>query len=205
MGGHAAGDVASDMVIEALRQLASADVLSTRELTQVIQSGHDQIVARGFQPAPTIGLGTTVTGVALVSGDETPLWAVFNVGDSRVYRFSDGRLTQVTVDHSEVQELIDAGRLTPDQARIDPRRNIVTRALGTVPAPPVDLWIVPPEPGDRFLVCSDGLTEELTDPQIEKILAEVATPREAAAARVAEALRAGGPDNLTVLVVAASS
>ena len=205
MGGHAAGDVASDMVIEALRQLASADVLSTRELTQVIQSANDQIVARGFQQAPTIGMGTTVTGVALVSGDETPLWAVFNVGDSRVYRFSDGRLTQVTVDHSEVQELIDAGRLTPDQARTDPRRNIVTRALGTVPAPPVDLWIVPPEPGDRFLVCSDGLTEELTDPQIEKILAEVATPREAAAALVEEALRAGGRDNVTVVVVAASS
>ena len=204
MGGHAAGDVASGMAIDALRPLADADVLSTRELTQVIQSANDAIVAHGFESAPTIGMGTTVTGVALVSGDDTPLWAVFNVGDSRVYRFSDGRLTQVTVDHSEVQELIDAGRMTPEQARTDPRRHIVTRALGTLPAPPVDIWILPPEPGEQFVVCSDGLTEELSDAQIGKVLSAATTPDEAAANLVHEALRAGGHDNVTVVVVAAS-
>ena len=203
MGGHAAGDVASGMVIDALRPLAAAEVLSIRELTQVIRTVNDAIVACGFERAPTIGMGTTVTGVALVSRDDTPLWAVFNVGDSRVYRFVDGRLTQVTVDHSEVQELMDAGHLTPEEARTDPRRHIVTRALGAVPAPPVDLWILPPEPGERFLVCSDGLTEELTDAQIEKILATTATPAEAADALVDEALRAGGHDNVTVVVVTA--
>ena len=204
MGGHAAGDVASGMAIDALRPLADADVLSTRELTQVIQSANDAIVSHGFEHAPTTGMGTTVTGVALVSGDDTPLWAVFNVGDSRVYRFSDGRLTQVTVDHSEVQELMDAGRMTPEQARSDPRRHIVTRALGTLPAPPVDIWILPLEPGEQFVVCSDGLTEELTDPQIEKLLSAATTPAEAAANLVDEALRAGGHDNVTVVVVAAS-
>jgi PPM family protein phosphatase len=204
MGGHAAGDVASGMIIDALRPLAHSDVLSTRELTEVIQAANDDIVVRGFQRAPTIGMGTTVTGVALVSGADTALWAVFNVGDSRVYRFRDGRLTQVTVDHSEVQELIDAGRITPEQARTDLRRHIVTRALGTIPAPPVDLWILPPEPGEQFLICSDGLTEELTDPQIEKVLADATTPAEAAANLVDEALRAGGHDNVTVVVVAAS-
>jgi PPM family protein phosphatase len=204
MGGHAAGDVASGMIIDALRPLAHSDVLSTRELTEVIQAANDDIVVRGFQRAPTIGMGTTVTGVAFVSGADTALWAVFNVGDSRVYRFRDGRLTQVTVDHSEVQELIDAGRITPEQARTDLRRHIVTRALGTIPAPPVDLWILPPGPGEQFLICSDGLTEELTDPQIEKVLADATTPAEAAANLVDEALRAGGHDNVTVVVVAAS-
>jgi len=204
MGGHAAGDVASGMIIDALRPLAAGDVLTTRELTHVIRTANDAIVARGFEQAPTVGMGTTVTGVALVSGTDTPLWAVFNVGDSRVYRFAAGKLTQVTIDHSEVQELIDAGHLTADEARTDPRRHIVTRALGAVPAPPVDLWIVPPEPGELFLVCSDGLTEELTDPQIEKILAVAAAPGEAAAALVDEALQAGGRDNVTVVVVTAS-
>jgi protein phosphatase len=204
MGGHAAGDVASGMIIDALRPLAHSDVLSTRELTQVIQAANDAIVARGFQRPPSLGMGTTVTGVALVSGADTPLWAVFNVGDSRVYRFRDGRLTQVTVDHSEVQELIDAGRMTPEHARTDPRRHIVTRALGAVPAPPVDLWILPPEAGEQFLICSDGLTEELTDPEIEKVMAAAATPADAAASLVDEALRAGGHDNVTVVVVAAS-
>jgi PPM family protein phosphatase len=204
MGGHAAGDVASGMIIDALRPLAHSDVLSTRELTRIIQAANDAIVAHGLERAPTIGMGTTITGVALVSGDDTPLWAVFNVGDSRVYRFRDGRLTQVTVDHSEVQELIDARRLTPEQARTDPRRHIVTRALGTLPAPPVDLWILPPEPEEQFLACSDGLTDELTDSQIEKVLAGATTPDEAAANLVDEALRAGGHDNVTVVVVAAS-
>jgi protein phosphatase len=125
---------------------------------------------------------------------------VFNVGDSRVYRLAAERVEQLTVDHSEVQELVLAGVLTPEQARSHPRRNVVTRALGGGPDLAADHWLLPATRGDRFLMCSDGLFGELADAVIAPLLA-FPDPQRAAEALVAAANDAGGHDNVTALVV----
>jgi protein phosphatase len=145
-------------------------------------------------------MGTTITGLALLEASSGDQLMVFNVGDSRVYRLVEGRLDQVTVDHSEVQELVLAGVITRDQARVHPRRNIVTRALGTDPGPRPDYWLLPATAGDRFLVCSDGLYTEVPDERIAVLLAS-GTPQVAAASLVTAAEDAGGHDNVTVVVV----
>jgi serine/threonine protein phosphatase PrpC len=147
------------------------------------------------------GMGTTVSGLASAVGDDDPVWVVFNIGDSRVYRYADAVLTQITVDHSEVQELLDAGRLTPEQAQVYPRRNVVTRSLGSFPPPEIDVWELPMTAGERFLVCTDGLTNELDDEQIAQVLAESGSPADAAADLVRAANAAGGRDNTSVIVV----
>ena len=136
-----------------------------------------------------------------MSGAGVPCWLVFNVGDSRTYRLTGGQLQQITVDHSEVQELVDMGQITPDEALVHPRRHVVTRALGTGTDTEADYWLIPVEPGDRLLVCSDGLTGEVSDGQLQQILSTVANPQDACAAMVQAALRSGGRDNITVLVV----
>jgi protein phosphatase len=125
---------------------------------------------------------------------------VFNVGDSRVYRLADNDFGQLTVDHSEVQEMVLAGAITPEQARTHPRRNIVTRALGSDVVLRPDHWLLPPIAGDRYLLCSDGLTGELTDEEILPLLL-ADDPQQSAAALVAAADEAGGHDNTTVIVV----
>ena len=125
---------------------------------------------------------------------------IFNVGDSRVYRLAAGRIEQLTVDHSEVQELVLAGVLTPEQARTHPRRNVVTRALGGGSELAIDHWLLPAAGGDRFLICSDGLFGELLDEAMVPLLA-LAHPQQAAETLVAAANEAGGRDNITALVV----
>jgi len=125
---------------------------------------------------------------------------VFNIGDSRVYRLSGDRLEQLTVDHSEVQELVLAGVITREQARTHPRRNVVTRALGSDAGLLPDHWLLPAIGGDRYLICSDGLFSELPDEVIRPLLA-AGTPQRAAEALVAAANDAGGRDNVTAVVV----
>jgi protein phosphatase len=132
-------------------------------------------------------------------------WLVVNIGDSRTYQFANGELEQITVDHSYVQELIDEGELTPGEAMKDPRRNIITRAIGAGSVGEADYWLFPAERGDRMLICSDGLTTELTDDRIAEILAAQPDPQRAADILTAEAVRAGGRDNVTVVVVDALS
>jgi PPM family protein phosphatase len=201
MGGHAAGEVASRIAVEALAGLSGSEPLTPDRLTKAIRAANDDIVRHGFAERRTLGMGTTVTGLALVSADGAEASAVFNVGDSRVYRYAEGLLRQVTVDHSEVEELVAAGYLTRDAARTDDRRHIVTRALGALPAPEVDLWLFAPSAGEQFVVCSDGLSEELTDAQIADVLAAAGDPQDAAERLVDSAIRAGGHDNVTVVVV----
>jgi protein phosphatase len=125
---------------------------------------------------------------------------VFNVGDSRVYRLAGDHVEQLTVDHSEVQELVLAGVITREQARIHPRRNVVTRALGSESGLRPDHWLLPAVGGDRYLVCSDGLFGELPDEVILPLLT-VGYPQQAAEALVAAANDAGGRDNVTAIVV----
>jgi serine/threonine protein phosphatase PrpC len=212
MGGHQAGEVASEIAVDVLRQLQDSVTtrttsgsghveLTTDALQATIGRAHEEIVERAATNLAMGGMGTTLTGIARVRVDGEPHWAVFNVGDSRVYRRAGDDFVQVSVDHSEVQELITAGMLTPEQARTDFRRNIITRSLGADVRPRADLWVLAATPGEQFLVCSDGLTNEMTDEEIHEIMATALTPADAAALLVAAAVDAGGHDNVTVIVV----
>ncbi len=197
LGGHGAGDVASAVAIDALMACARLPPLSVDAVLAALDEANRAIIARDEAD----GMGTTVTGLAsLETGGGNQHLMVFNVGDSRVYRLADARLDQVTVDHSEVEELVLVGALTREQARTHPRRNIVTRALGSDPVLLPDHWLLPAVAGDRYLLCSDGLFSELPDESILDLVA-VGDPGTAAAALVAAADEAGGRDNITVIVV----
>ncbi len=196
MGGQPAGDVASKLAIAELSSLSQPIALP--DLQAVIQRANERLLAEGRHDPHRRGMGTTLSGVALVEGGQ---WAVVNVGDSRVYRYADGQLAQLTVDHSAVQQLVDAGLLDARAALRHPRRNVVTRSLGTEPPPVPDIALRDPVAGERFLVCSDGLTNELSDVEIATLLAESADPQQAAEQLVEQAVLAGGRDNVTVIVV----
>jgi hypothetical protein len=146
-------------------------------------------------------MGTTVTALAVLTTADGERLALANVGDSRAYALRKGRLVQLSVDHSYVQELIATGQLTSDEARLHPNRNIVTRALGIEPDIEIDAWTLPLVRGDRFLLCSDGLVDEVVDDTIAELLAGIDDPQEAADQLVATANRHGGRDNITVIVV----
>lgn len=196
MGGQPAGDVASKLAIAELSSLSAPIALPA--LQEVIQRANDRLLAEGRQDPHRRGMGTTLSGLAVVEDDR---WAVINIGDSRVYRYADGQLAQLTVDHSAVQQLVDAGLLDARAALRHPRRNVVTRSLGTEPPPVPDIALRDPVVGERFLVCSDGLTNELSDAQIAALLEEAADPQQAANQLVEQAVAAGGRDNVTVIVV----
>jgi protein phosphatase len=199
MGGHDAGEVASATAVDALESLRGMAAVRRGDVAQVLAAAHERVRAIATQPGR--GAGTTVSGVVLTEHDGAPVWLVVNLGDSRTYLMSRGRLEQVSVDHSEVQEMVDAGMITRSEATTHPRRHVVTRALGSADAPRPDLWYVPVERRDRVLVCSDGLTSELTDERVACVLRETPDPQDAADRLVSEALAAGGRDNITVVVV----
>ena len=202
MGGHAAGEVASRIAVETLGELADRPVLQVRDIVAQVGEANRRILESAARHPEQTGMGTTVAGLALVSVGGSRHWAVFNIGDSRVYRCLDGELSQVTVDHSEVWELVERGLITPEQAQTHPGRNVVTRSLGRDPMGVVDTWVFPPYPGEVFVVCSDGLSNELSREQIEAVLAENADAQEAASELVRRAVEAGGRDNVTAIVVA---
>ena len=202
MGGHAAGEVASAIAVDTLRGLTVRDGLVGDDIVAALASANEQMLRSVAAHPEQTGMGTTAAGLAVVTADGSAHWAVFNVGDSRVYRFVDGRLRLVTVDHSEVRELVDAGLITEAEAARHPLRNVVTRALGSASMPAVDLWVSAPQVGERFVICSDGLTGELADDQIAALVANHDDPQEAAVALVGAAVAAGGRDNVTVVVVA---
>ncbi|WP_235499325.1 PP2C family protein-serine/threonine phosphatase [Janibacter sp. Soil728] len=201
MGGHAAGEVASGIVVETMRDLVTRGDLTADDVTRQLILANQRILAAVAAHPENKGMGTTATGLALVTAGGADHWAVFNVGDSRVYRSIDGTLTQVTVDHSEVQELVEAGVITSEEARVHPARNVVTRSLGTDYAYQSDVWVLPPYAGERFVICSDGLTNELTDARLREILLQHPEPQIAAEELVRAAVEAGGRDNVTVVVV----
>ncbi|GAA1048212.1 PP2C family protein-serine/threonine phosphatase [Arthrobacter russicus] len=200
MGGHEAGEVASRECIRALREAAALAPGSRTASALDVQQALLQADAK-IRELTDSRAGTTATGVVLVEEAGNPYWLVFNVGDSRTYRLSQGKFEQISVDHSEVQELVDAGHITSDQALVHPRRHVVTRALGTGDDTEADYWLIPVEDGDRYLVCSDGLTGELSDQQISQVVSSVAQPQAAVDALLEAALRSGGRDNVTVLIV----
>lgn len=200
MGGHAAGREAADLVVEAFAATCQPPWASPRELVDSITAA-DRAVRELGDRVPGAP-GSTVTGAGIASHDGTPSWLVFNVGDSRTYLLRDEALELITVDHSQRQLLRDQG-MAEAHVRALTAGNVITRAIGGglrgVPQP--DQWLVPAAAGDRVLICSDGLTDELSDPLIAALLLTNDDPGQAARALVDAAVRSGGRDNVTAVVV----
>lgn len=199
MGGHAAGDVASDAVVTRLAELATEGFAQADSIVEALRAATTDI-SHAIDERE-LGVGTTVTGAALSVNAGHPYWVVFNVGDSRLYLFDHNVLTQITVDHSVVQELVMAGLISPTDAEHHPDSNIVTRAVGFNTEPVPDFWLLPVVKGSRLLLCSDGLTREVSELRLRLHLAAGLAPRETALALVDAALAAGGRDNVTAIVI----
>ena len=206
MGGHVGGEVAAQVTVDTLAGLtglAGGDGLRTDDVIARVEAANLAVLAQADLDPDLRGMGTTVTGLALVEGDDTSpaLLLVLNVGDSRTYWLRSGELEQLTDDHSVVGELLREGKLSKADARTHRSRSVLTRALGVEPDVECDVVEVVPIVGDRFLICSDGLPTELTDPLIAATLRRLRDPQEAASALVREAVDHGGRDNVTVIVV----
>ena len=204
MGGHLAGEVASEMAVDRLNErLPVGGENSLDDLVAAINDANVEIYEGSVDNPEQAGMGTTVTAVAVVTDPhDGEAFGVANVGDSRSYVRRHGRLRQLTIDHSFVQELVAEGAITRAEARTHPRRNIVTRALGIEPYVRVDSWTMPIIRGDRFVLCSDGLVDEITDDAINEILETHADDPDAAAQALVDAANeAGGRDNITVVIV----
>jgi protein phosphatase len=197
MGGAQAGEVASRLAAAAFREFHEADGLDPEErVAAIIQEANRRIFERARSDAQASGMGTTITA-ALVAGSGV---AIGHVGDSRAYRLRHGQLEQLTEDHSLVADLVRSGRLTPEEADTHPQRSVITRALGTDPEVDVDTFTVEAEAGDVFLLCSDGLTTMVDDDGVSQTVTRADTLELAAKALVKAANRAGGEDNITVVL-----
>ena len=206
MGGHAAGEVASQVAIDALRHNAEA---TAEGLVHAIRVANRAVWEKSAAEPAMRGMGTTLCAIVLVpatspgaeGADGGDTVVVANVGDSRVYLFHDGELEQITEDHSLVEDLVREGRLTAEEAKNHPQRNVVTRVLGIEEDVQVDSWQIVPYTSDRFLLCSDGLFNEVDEETIAGVLRRLEDPSEAAAELVRLANAGGGRDNITVVVV----
>jgi serine/threonine protein phosphatase PrpC len=197
MGGAQAGEVASRLAAAVFREFHQADALDPEErVAAIIQEANRRIYERARTDAQASGMGTTLTA-ALVVGSTV---AVGHVGDSRAYRIRKRQLEQLTDDHSLVADLVRSGRITPEEADTHPQRSVITRALGTDLDVDVDTFSVEAEPGDLFLLCSDGLTTMVEDEQILGVIGRSDTLEQASKALVKAANRAGGEDNITVVL-----
>lgn len=198
MGGHAGGEIASQSTVQRLQAIVAGGVARAP-----IEKALEMAVADIADHPETTdeGTGTTLTGIFLEYEDGEPHWVSLNIGDSRVYLLRDDRLVQVTTDHSVVQELIAAGKLSPEEAEGHPYSNVITRAVGASELTAPDYLTIDVRAGDRFVICSDGLTKELTDYGIQHFLRENPEPGPAADAMLAAALENGGRDNVTLIIV----
>jgi protein phosphatase len=194
--------VASAIAASTLRDRLAAGAVSVDVAVATVVEANAAIFQGAHSNVEQRGMGTTLTALCvLTTPDIAPRFALVNVGDSRTYVWRNGRLRRVSIDHSYVQELVSTGHITEAEARNHPRRNIVTRALGIEPHVRVDTWVLPLVRGDRYVLCSDGLVDEVEDNQISAILATNAHPQAAADALVEAANHNGGRDNTTVIVV----
>ena len=195
MGGAQAGELASRIAVEAMREEPVTG--GEERVAMLIREANRRVFARSHEDASASGMGTTMTA-ALVGEDGTV--TIGHVGDSRGYLLRAGKLEQLTEDHSLVAELVRTGRLSAKEAETHPQRSVITRALGTDPDVDVDVFTLQGEPGDVFLLCSDGLTTMVDDDEIQRVLSESGDDFEAAARElVARANRGGGEDNITVI------
>ena len=223
MGGHRAGEVASAFAASILRDRFGRGAVNEEYVAGVVAEANTAIFGAARANPEQTGMGTTVTALTVmvgaphttrpaVDGSDSGLdgtanspveerLALLNVGDSRTYRFRHDKLVRITVDHSYVQELVVTGHITEEEARTHPRRNIVTRALGIEPFVRPDIWSMPIVRGDRFILCSDGLVDEVPDHEIADQVRATQEPQLLAERLVAMANRHGGRDNITVVVV----
>ena len=201
MGGHVGGEVAARVAVEALEQAFEREP-TLDGLRAAFSEANAAVWHESQANADLRGMGTTLTAVALVGGDEgKDTLALANVGDSRAYVYSDGRLFQVTADHSLAEERMRHGEMTEAEAAVHPQRHILTRALGVSSEVEADMWELALRSGDRVLLCSDGLSNEVGMDEISDILGDVGDPAEAAARLVEAANEHGGADNITVIIV----
>jgi len=200
MGGHNAGEVASALAVTTLKAGARLGIDTTEEYRELVHQANSAIYTASLDDSTKSGMGTTVTALSIVEGEE-PRVLVANVGDSRAYLWRSGALSRLSVDHSYVQELVNEGIITPEAARVHPRRNIVTRALGIDRSVMVDVFTHFVRTGDRIVLCSDGLVDEVADVEIARVLGQHTDPQETAEALVMVANTNGGRDNTTVIVV----
>lgn len=202
MGGHAAGEVASAIAAATLRDRLVNGVQSVDLMVAAVVEANAAIFQAAHSSSDQRGMGTTVVALAALLSDSGPTRLVLaNVGDSRAYVQRNGSLIRLSVDHSYVQELVNTGHISELEARTHPRRNIVTRALGIEPTVKVDTWVLPLVQGDRYVLCSDGLVDEVDDDQISRILGLARHPQAAAESLVQAANANGGHDNTTVVVI----
>jgi PPM family protein phosphatase len=201
MGGHAGGDVASAI---AVRRISEVDqrYTSAHDAAFALQSSliaaNSLLAETVFEHNELTGMGTTVSGIIRVDNQI----AMAHIGDSRIYRFRGGAIEQISADHTFVQRLVDSGRITPEEAAVHPRRSVLMRVLGDVDAAPeIDTNVFDTAPGDRWMICSDGLSSYVSDEKMEHVLATYPSAQEAAEKLVKESLDAGAPDNVTVVLV----
>ncbi len=208
MGGHDRGDIASAIVVEEFRRLADEGYDPARGPAVVAETFlgcqariADYDAGQRAQGARDFHAGTTAVVALLIEQSGEPKWLLANLGDSRVYKYNHGRLEQVSVDHSLVQELVDAGTITASDALVHPERHVITRALGGSGSTDADFFVLPLSAAERLVLCSDGVSGMIDDRHIEGILAAAEDPRDAADQMVAAAVAAGGRDNATAVVV----
>ncbi len=195
MGGHLGGEVASTLTIEHF-ETASTDF--EPGLLQELASDANKQVYEKSADRDLMGMGTTLVAIGLHSDGRVEM---INVGDSRGYWLRQGSMAQVTRDHSFVGDLLEHNEITEQEALVHPKRNIITRALGIGAQLQIDTFALNVSVGDRFLLCSDGLTDEVSETEVKRVLMEAETPAEACQVLVTSALANGGKDNVTVLVV----
>jgi len=199
MGGAQAGEVASKLAAAALEDTDPGTMSGPEKLTELIQEANRRVYERANADPTTSGMGTTMT-VALVEGHTV---TIGHVGDSRAYRIRNGELEQLTEDHSLVNELLKSGKLSRDEADMHPQRSVITRAVGTDPDVDVDAYVIESEVGDIFILCSDGLTDMVSDEEILEIVEKHPGDLDRVTkSLVSAANRGGGEDNITVVAFA---
>lgn len=196
LGGHEAGEVASNIAIDTIKA-KGRHIETAQDLRRAVEAANAAIISGARRNLGRAGMGTTLTAARIFEGKAL----LAQVGDSRGYLFRSGRLAQITQDHSVVAAMVRSGSISPEEARIHPNRNVITRALGSDPGLEVDTYEYETLPGDRWLLCSDGLYGMVDDSAIEKILSEVEDPNRAAEMLVESANDAGGSDNITVIII----
>jgi serine/threonine protein phosphatase PrpC len=201
MGGHAGGDVASAIAVKRIMETDRVYASSSDAefaLHTALTAANAQLAETVFDHSELTGMGTTVSGLILVSGQVV----IAHIGDSRIYLLREGELTQVTADHTFVQRLVDSGRITEEEAAVHPRRSVLMRVLGDVDATPeIDTSIMATQPDDRWLLCSDGLSSYVSNDKIKHALTTIPDANAAAERLVKDALDQGAPDNVTVVLV----
>ena len=203
MGGHSAGEVASEIAVRILQEVYTdpkVRVSSPGLLADAISTANTAIFMEAMHDSSKAGMGTTLTGLAVTNGPDNQI-VVANVGDSRTYLWRHGELRQVTKDHAHVQTLVDRGAITRAEARVHFQRNIVLRAMGIESWVDIDTFPMTVEDGDRYIMCSDGLVDEADDDEIEAEIRLSVSVQDLADRLVDLANRNGGRDNITVVVV----